>query len=190
MSAKLDTNAWTCPDPEAGWPCTVQKPSSARPASSGTTRQAPGGFGRARRATPSGEMFTRRSASRAAMAAKTGTPTATARMSNRLSVSSAGKNGWSMNGMAATGMRSRKKTPKPAATPAIPAMVDSIAAITETCLRVAPASRIAANRSSRRAADSRVAVAMKISTGSRTASATTDRMRSTEFAPPPGSTGK
>ena len=84
-------------------------------------------------------MFTRRSASRAAMAANTGTPTATARTSNRLSVSSAGKNGWSMNGIAATGMRSRKKTPKPAATPAIPAVVDSIAAITETCLRVAPA---------------------------------------------------
>ena len=41
MSAKLDTNAWTCPLIEAGWPCTAQKPSSARPASSGTTRQAP-----------------------------------------------------------------------------------------------------------------------------------------------------
>ena len=71
MSAKLDTNAWTCPPMEAGWPWTVQKPSSARPASSGTTRQARGGFGVARRATPSGEMCTRRSASRAATAAAT-----------------------------------------------------------------------------------------------------------------------
>ena len=119
MSAKLDTNAWTCPPVEAGWPCTAQKPSSARPASSGTTRQARGGFGVARRATPSGEMFTRRSASRAATAAKTGTPIATARMSSRLSDSSAGKNGWPMNGMPATGMRSRKKIPNPAATPRI-----------------------------------------------------------------------
>ena len=135
-------------------------------------------------------MFTRRSASRAAMTAKTGTPIATARTSSRLSVSSAGKNGSPMNGMPATGMRSRKKIPNPAAIPRTAAAVDSVAAISETCLRVAPASRIAANRSSRRAADSRVAVAMKISTGSRMASATTDRMKSTEFAPPPGSVGE
>ena len=91
MSAKLDTNAWTCPGMETGWPWTVQKASSARPASSGTTRQARGGFGVARRATPSGEMCTRRIASRAATAAKTGTPIATARMSRRLSVSSLGE---------------------------------------------------------------------------------------------------
>ena len=63
--------------------------------------------------------------------------------------------------------------------------VDSVAASTETCLRVAPASRIAANRCSRRAADSRVAVAMKISTGARMASATTDRMRSLALAGAP-----
>ena len=92
-SAKLDANAWICPLTEAGWPRTVQKPSSARPASSGTARQARGGFGVARRATPSGEICTRRSASRAATAAKTGTPTATARMPGRLSDRSAGKNG-------------------------------------------------------------------------------------------------
>ncbi|GEM_PF-3962127 len=187
MSRKLDTNAWTCPGMEAGWPCTVQKPSSARPTSNGSARQARGGLGVARRATPSGEMCTRRSASRAATAAATGTPTATARISSRLSDSSAGKNGWPMNGMPATGMRSRKKIPKPAATPKSPATVDSTAASRETCLRVAPARRIAANRSSRRAADSRVAVAMKISTGASTASATTDRMRSTELAPPAAS---
>ena len=135
-------------------------------------------------------MCTRRSASRAAITAKTGTPIATARTSSRLSVSSAGKNGSPMNGTLATGMRSRKKIPNPAAIPRIEAAVDSVAAIKETCLRVAPASRIAANRSSRRAADSRVAVAMKISTGSRMASATTDRMRSMASAPPPRSTGK
>ena len=173
----------------AGWPCTAQKPSSARPASSGTTRQARGGFGVARRATPSGEMCTRRSASRAATAAATGTPIATTRMSGRLSDRSPGKNGWPMNGMPATGMRSRKKIPNPTATPRIPAAADSVAASRETCLRVAPARRIAANRSSRRAADSRVAVAMKISTGARMASATTDKMRSMALAPPPESGG-
>ena len=111
---------------EAGWPCTVQKPSSARPASSGTTRQARGGFGVTRRATPSGEMCTRRSASRAATAAATGTPIATARMSDRLSDSSVGKNGWPMNGIPATGMRSRKKIPNPTATPRTAATVDSV----------------------------------------------------------------
>ena len=167
----------------------MKKPSSAKPTSSGTTRHARGGSGVTRRATPSGEMRTRRSASSAATAAATGTPIATARMSGRLSDSSAGKNGWPINGMPATGMRSRKKIPKPAATPATAAAVDSVAASRETCLRVAPTRRIAANRCSRRAADSRVAVAMKISTGASTASATTSRMKSMAPFPPPGSGG-
>ena len=78
---------------------------------------------------------------------------------------SAGKNGAPVNGIAATGARSRKNSPKPSATPATAAAVDSTAARTEICLRVAPTRRIAANRCSRRAADSRVAVPMKISTG-------------------------
>jgi hypothetical protein len=123
-------------------------------------------------------MCTRRSASRAATAAATGTPIATARMSVGLSDSWPGKNGSPKNGMPATGVRNRKKIPKPAATPRTAAAVDSTAASRETCLRVAPARRIAANRCSRRAADSRVAVAMKISTGVSMPSATTDRMRS------------
>ena len=83
---RLDLRGWM-----AGWPRTAKKPSSARPASSGSIRQARGGFGVARRATPSGEMCTRRSASRAATAAATGTPIATARMSGGLSDSSAGE---------------------------------------------------------------------------------------------------
>ena len=87
--------------------------------------------------------------------------------------------------MPATGARSRKKIPNPAATPSSAAAVDSVAASRETCLRVAPARRIAANRCSRRAADSRVAVAMKISTGARMASAATDRMRSVALAGAP-----
>ena len=95
-----------------------------------------------------------------------------------------------MNGMLATGPRSGKKIPKPMTVPSTAAAVDSMAAISETCPRVAPASRIAANRSSRRAADSRVAVPMKISTGVKIARATTARMRSMELDPPPASLGK
>jgi hypothetical protein len=189
MSKKLDAHAWICPEMEAGWPWTVQKPSSARPASSGTTRHARGGVGVTRRATPSGEICTWRSARWAATAAATGTPIATTRTSDGLSLSSAGKNGWPMRGMPATGMRSRKKIPKPTATPRTAATVDSVAASRETCRRVAPTRRIAANRSSRRAADSRVAVPMKISTGARMASATTVRMRSMELFAPPASAG-
>jgi hypothetical protein len=60
----------------------------------------------------------------------------------------------------------QQEDPEPGRHPRDPATVDSVAASQETCLRVAPTSRIAANRCSRRAADSRVAVAMKISTGS------------------------
>ena len=181
ISAKPGTNARTCPELLAGLPCTTKNPRSARPASSGSTRQARGGAGVTRRVTPSGEMFTRRSASRAATAAATGTPTATTRMSGRLSDSSAGKNGWPVNGMAASGIRSTKNRPKPMATPTTAATVDSTAAISEICLGVAPTRRIAANRCSRRAADRRVAVPMKISTGSSSASATTDRTRSMPF---------
>ena len=189
ISAKLVANAWICPWIEAGCPCAAQKPSSARPRSRGTTCQTPGGFGVTRRVTPSGEMFTRRSASRAATAAAAGTPAATTMTSLALSVSWPGKNGWPTNGMPATGMRSPKKTANPAATPATAAAVDSTAASADTCVRVAPARRIAANRSSRRAADSRVAVPMKIRTGSRIASATTDKIRSVPLAGMPVSAG-
>ena len=77
ISRKPGTNAWICPAVVAGRPCTTKKPSSARPASSGSARQARGGFGVARRVTPSGEICTRRSASRATSAAATGTPIAT-----------------------------------------------------------------------------------------------------------------
>jgi hypothetical protein len=57
-----------------------------------------------------------------------------------------------------------------------------VAASTLTCRGVAPVSRIAANRCSRRAADSRVAVPMNISTGNSRPSAIVDRMRSIEAA--------
>ena len=64
----------TLPPGLAGLPCTTTNPSSARPASSGSTRQARSEPGVTRRLTPSGEMFTRRSASRAARAVAAGTP--------------------------------------------------------------------------------------------------------------------
>ncbi len=178
ISAKPGTYTSTLPPGLAGLPCTTTNPSSARPASSGSTRQARSEPRVTRRLTPSGEMFTRRSASRAARADAAGTPTATARMSGRLRDSSAGKNDCPVNGMAASGIRSTKNSPKPMTIPAAAAPADSTAAITEVCLGVAPTSRIAANRCSRRAADRRVAVPMKISTGISSARATTDRTRS------------
>jgi len=189
ISRKPGTSAWICPGTVAGRPCTTKKPSLATPASSGSTRQARGGSGVTRRVTPSGEMFTRRSASRATRAAATGTPIATTRMSGRLSDSSAGKNVSPVNGTAESGTRSTKNRPKPAATPAVAATVDSTAAITEICRGRAPTRRIAANRCSRRAADSLVVVAMKISNGVSRASATTEKMRSTPPAPTPWSGG-
>ncbi len=64
------------------------------------------------------------------------------------------------------------------AVPATAATVDSTVAIVVTCRGVAPTRRIAANRCSRRAAASRLAVPMKISTGKSSAPATTDRIRS------------
>ncbi len=182
IRAQPGTNAWTWPVMLCGSPCTTKKPSSASPASSGRTRQARGGLGVTFRVTPSGDRCTRRSASLAAAAAAAGTPAATIRMSGRLSERSPGKNGAPVNGIAAIGTRNTKNSPKPAATPRTAASVDSTAAIIETCRRVAPASRIAANRCSRRAADSLVAVVMKISTGNSIASATTGRTRSIAFA--------
>ena len=49
ISAKPVMNARICPELLAGWPCTAKKPSSASPASSGSTRQARGGAGVTRR---------------------------------------------------------------------------------------------------------------------------------------------
>jgi hypothetical protein len=57
----------------------------------------------ARRATPSGEIRTRRSAIRVAIAAPAGTPSATSSTWSKLSDMSAGKNGSPVNGIAASG---------------------------------------------------------------------------------------
>ena len=110
-------------------------------------------------------MSTRRSATRAAPAAASGTPIATSRISTAPSDRSPGENGSPVNGTLVSSGRSKKNTPKPTATPARAATPASTAATTDTCRGVAPTRRMAAKRCSRRAADSRVAVAMKISTG-------------------------
>jgi hypothetical protein len=57
------------------------------------------------------------------------------------------------------------------------ARADSTVEITAICWGVAPTRRIAAKRCSRRAADSRVAAPMKISTGKSSAAVTTARIR-------------
>jgi hypothetical protein len=133
-------------------------------------------------------MCTRRSARRAATAAAAGIPMMTSRMSATLSDISLVKNGTPVNGAAATAGRSRKNTANPAAMPAVAATADSMAEITETCRGAAPASRIAAKRSSRRAADTRVAVPMKMSTGNSSPRATAEKMRSIPLASRPAPT--
>ena len=106
----------------------------------GQQRRDPPGAQRPRR-RPAGdakrEIRTRRSASRAARAAAAGTPMATASTSGRLSDRSPGKNGWPTFKTPATGARSRRKIPNPTATPRTAAAVDSVAASSETPVRVA-----------------------------------------------------
>ena len=139
ISAKPGTYTSTRVPGLAGFPCTTTNPSSARPASSGSTRQArsergsPGVGGEERLA---GERDGRQRYPQHEEQAETDDDTAAA------------------------------------------ATADSTAASTEVCLGVTPTSRIAANPCSRRAADRRVAVPMKISTGISSARATTDRTRS------------
>ena len=73
------------------------------PRTSGISRHAWGAGGVTRRATPSGEICTRRIAIRAATAAATGTPIATTRMSASRSDRSPGSNGWPVkDGMASS----------------------------------------------------------------------------------------
>src|ERR1700744_5431532 len=168
-----------------GGPITANTARSARPASSGITRQTRGGYGVTRRATQSGDTWTRRSAISVAMAAATGTPSATASTSARLRDRSLVKNGAPVNGMAAMAGRSSQNNPNPTATPATAATADSTAETTATGRGVAPASRMAAKRCSRRAADSRLAVPMKISTGDSRPAAPQDRIRSMPLLPMP-----
>ena len=139
-------------------------------------RQARGGLGVTRRLTPSGEMVTRRRARRAAIAAVIGMPRTMASTSGRVSDRSLVKNGSPVNGIVASSGRSAKNSAKPSAAPTGAATPDSTAAITEICRGVAPTSRIAAKRCSRRAADNRVAPPMKISTGNSSPAMTADKI--------------
>src|SRR4029453_13171969 len=108
-----------------------------------------------------------------------GTPTATTRTSARLSDRSLVKNGAPVKGIAAIVDRSAKNRPKPTAVPMAAARLDSTAESTEIWGGVAPTNRIAAKRCSRRAADRRVAVPMKMSTGNSNKTATTASTRAT-----------
>ena len=72
----------------------------------------------------------------------------------------------------------------PSATPAKAATDASTAEITEICRGVAPTSRIAAKRSSRLAADSRLAVDIKMSTGNNKATAPMARIHCRAVALP------
>ena len=69
--------------------------------------------------------------------------------------------------------RTAAKIPMPRTTPISALTNASIEAMTLICRGVAPTRRMAANRSSRRAAASRVAVPIRMSIGNRTASAPT-----------------
>ena len=130
-----------------------------------------GGRGVTRRLTPSGEICTRRSATGARRRRpRAGRRSRRAGRRSALSDRSPGKKGSPVNGTVASDGRSTKNRPKPAATPSDggdgrlrPPRSPRPAA------GVAPTSRMAANRCSRRAADSRVAVPMKISTGNSSA---------------------
>ena len=134
---------------------------------SGTARRALGIPGVCRRWTPSGVTTTRRRATTEAATPTTGirsnSPTAgtsggTIEPGNQVAASS---------GILATSGRVRKNRPIPATTPMTLTNRASTAASRVTCEAVAPTSRSAASRCSRRAADSRVAVETKTATGTR-----------------------
>src|ERR1700760_1664982 len=115
-----------------GVPITANTATPARAARRGIPRQTGGGYGVTRRVPPSGDTWTRRSAISVAMAAATGTPSATASTSARLRDRSLVKNGAPVNGMAATAGRSSQNNPNPTATPATAATADSTAETTAT----------------------------------------------------------
>ncbi len=98
---------------------------------------------------------------------------------------SCGKNGSPVNGICARPARIAKNTPKPASVPVTAATADSTVANRLIWRGVAPTSRIAANRCSRRAAERRVAVPMKINSGKSRAADTTERVRTMPLLPMP-----
>src|ERR1039457_987627 len=143
---------------------------SAAPATSGASRHGDGGGGVARLVTPSGEIRTRRSARSDAAAEASGTATSSARYPQTVGVTVSAKYRVPVSVAAASAGRIARNTPMPTAVPRNALTTESTAAITLMSPGVAPTSRSAENRSSRRAAASRVAVLIRISTGNRTAS--------------------
>ncbi len=146
---------------------------SATPASSGASRHTLGAGGVALRLTPRGEICTRRSDSSDATADTTGTATSRPMYSAAVGVTVSAKYLIPMNDAPARAGWARAKMPMPTATPNKPLTAASTDATTLTCRGVAPTSRIAAYRSSRRAADSRVAVLIRMRIGKSTASTPT-----------------
>ena len=102
------------------------------PASSGMIRTIRGGRDDARRFTPSGDIWTLRSARRADTTAATGTPITAMRMSIECSERSPSARGAPVNGTWYSSGRKAKKSAKPAATPAAAATTASTAETTET----------------------------------------------------------
>ena len=146
---------------------------STRPMPSVSSRHADGGGGEVRRLTPSGEIRTRRSASSDATADAAGTATSMARYPQAVGVTVAGKYRVPVSSAPASAGRTARNTPMPRIAPASALTTESTEAITLMSRGVAPTSRSAAKRSSRRAAASRVAVPIRISTGNSTASTPT-----------------
>ena len=115
-----------CPGVVAGGRHRRSRRARASRQTTATAARRRGGLGVARRVTPSGEIVTRRSASRAASAATTGTPRPTTSVVSQASARSPAKNG-------VAGERDRrqrpagaaKNSPKPRPTPATAATLDS-----------------------------------------------------------------
>ena len=146
---------------------------SATPAASVVSRHADGGGGDARRLTPSGEIRTRRSAASEARAEAAGTATSMARYPQAVGVTVAAKYLVPVSDAAASAGRMARNRPMPRTAPASALTTASTEAMTLTSRGVAPTSRSAAKRSSRRAAASRVAVPIRMRTGNSTASTPT-----------------
>src|SRR5579862_2619210 len=140
------------------------------PAASGASRHGDGGGGVARLLTPSGEIRTRRSASTDVAAEASGTATSNARYPQAVGVIVAAKYRVPVSVAAASAGRIAWNPPMPTAVPRTALITESTEAITLMSPGVAPTSRSAAKRSSRRVAASRVAVLIRISTGNKTAS--------------------
>ena len=146
---------------------------SATPAPSVASRHADGGGGAARRLTPSGEIRTRRSAASAASADAAGTATSMARYTQAARLTVVAKYLVPVSSAPASAGRIARNRPIPAIAPKNVLTTESTEAMTLMSRGVAPTSRNAANRSSRRAAASRVAVPIRIKMGNSTASTPT-----------------